>query len=120
MRPPLFFYYAIIKVMSEEKPVKRAPRKKAPSSTAAKQDKVNEIIEVCQNYSADDMIKNGPVKIMLFMKRGASYQTASGVQFSKAQPFQMVSPEEAIILLQMSEDRFEKADPEKVKRFYIP
>lgn len=112
-----------------EKPAKKVA-KKAPKKSVVKKDLpaptpdekviMQDIDKIVANTSADKIIADGPVKIMLFMKRGASYRTASGAIFTKAEPFQLVTPDEAIILLQIPEDRFEKADPERVKRFYVP
>lgn len=55
-------------------------------------------------------------KITLFMEQGYGYSTASGVTFSKAQPYQRVSGQEALEL--MNTGRFRIASKNEVKEFY--
>jgi hypothetical protein len=56
------------------------------------------------------------MKKLLFMKRGASWTTGSGVNFTREHPYQLVNESEIPTLLQ--EDRFIEASKEDVKKFY--
>lgn len=114
---------AIIIHMDEEKPVKKAvkkaPAKKAPAKRAAKKPPPVKEPEVYTEISAAEVIESGvEERVLLFMERGASYSTPSGVLFNKAHPFQLVDNFEAKTLLEMPEDRFRLAKPQEAKDYY--
>lgn len=112
---------AIIVHMDEEKPVKKAA-KKAPAKKAAAKKAPAKLVDEAKKpepeVSAADVITSGAPKFLVFMKRGASYSTFSGVTFNKAHPYQLVEFDEKETLLAMPEDRFREATPEEAKDYY--
>jgi hypothetical protein len=111
-----------VKKTAKKTPAKKTPVKKA----AAKKPSAKPLIEndefmapfVEETVSAAEIIESGPKKFLLFMKRGASYATSSGVHFTKAHPFQLVEFGERESLLAMPEDKFRDADPDEAKKYY--
>jgi hypothetical protein len=115
-----------------DKTVKKTPAKKAPAKktttkkVAAKKSAPKPLIEnkeFMEAYgdsatSAAAIIESGPAKYLLYMKRGSSYTTASGVTFTKTHPFQLVDFGEMQALLSMPEDRFKEATPDEAKEYY--
>lgn len=55
-------------------------------------------------------------KVLLYMQTGASYVTASGVQFTKDHPYQLVPEGESILLLK--EERFRPSNARDLREFY--
>jgi hypothetical protein len=100
-----------------KKPAVKKARKKAAVKKAAVKKPV-EVVEESPTPSAVEVISTTPEKILLFMKRGASYSTNSGVTFNRAHPFQLVDSFEAQALLDMPEDRFRVAEPNEAKEHY--
>lgn len=65
--------------------------------------------------NAIDIIKNDKVLIKMNGNTGG-WTTNNGVKFSPEKPFNLVTIEEASVLL--LEDRFEEGDPEEARKFY--
>ena len=79
----------------------------------------NEVIK--QRLSPNDLSQPPPVvrdgTVLVHMKGSTgSWETPSGVKFTKKSPYQVVPEYEAMVLLDMR--RFEPADPESVKEFF--
>lgn len=55
-------------------------------------------------------------KIALFMESGFGYSTASGVRFTREEPYQIVSGQDALELINTG--RFRIASKDEVKLFY--
>ena len=64
---------------------------------------------------APPVVKAGTVLIHMRGSTG-SWETPSGVKFTKKSPYQVVPEHEANMLLDLN--RFEPADPESVKKFF--
>jgi uncharacterized protein YwqG len=58
------------------------------------------------------------MKKLLFMKSGMSFETATGILFSKEHPYHLVDEEDAISLLTLTPERFDEASKIDVKNFY--
>lgn len=110
------------KKTAKKAPAKKTAAKKSPAKKAAPKPLI-ENKEFMEAYaeppaSAAEVIKSGPAKYLLYMKRGASYSTPSGVTFTKSHPFQLVDFGEMQALLAMPEDRFKEATPDEAKEYY--
>lgn len=55
-------------------------------------------------------------KVLMFMRSGAGWVTPSGLDFTPEHPYKLVPQSEVPALL--STERFRKASPDEVKRFY--
>jgi hypothetical protein len=85
---------------------------------------IEELAEVAAeelaNGQAEKVTKRagrGDDRVLMKMERGNfSWQTHSGVQFSKEHPFQLVPSDEVVGLIR--EGGFRRADPEEVVFFY--
>lgn len=65
---------------------------------------------------AADFIKQ--TRVCVYMTQGFSYTTASGIEFSPEQPFQMMEAVEAQSLVADSPYRFRFAEKEEVVKFF--
>jgi len=115
-----------LKTVSEDDilkpPAKKAAAKRASKKAAAKKAPAAKPVplstESADSESADQIIASAPSMHMLFMKRGASYITASGASFTRAHPYQLVNTHEYEMLLETMSNRFSPADPEQVQKYY--
>ena len=57
-------------------------------------------------------------KICVFMKQGFGYTTATGVEFSHEQPFQMMDAADGEALMRDNPDRFRLAQKDEVIEFF--
>lgn len=65
---------------------------------------------------AAEMITTG--KVCVLMTRGFGWQSASGVDFTKEKPFQMMDGLEATLLIKDNPERFRLASKDEVRQFY--
>jgi hypothetical protein len=96
-----------------KKPAVKKARKKAPVKKAATKKPV-----VKPNSDAAKIISTPAEKFLIKMQRGASYQTASGITFNRAHPFQLVDASERDLLVGMGEERFVLATPDEARDYY--
>ena len=57
-------------------------------------------------------------KVCVFMKQGFGYTTATGIEFTPEQPFQMMDAVEAQLIMADNPERFRLAEKEEVLEFF--
>ena len=103
------------KVAAKKPPASAVKKKQTKEEAPSAADVIEQTVPETVNVSSADVDESSG-KVLLKMITGIAYSTGSGVRFSQEHPFQLVSNDEAMQLVQL--ERFTPALADEVKAFY--